>query len=121
MGFSTLESNTLTPFPFPITQMARTILFFWVSTLPFALCHDDYPVLGVCVLVFVISFGFIGLELVSMEMTDPFGIDANDFDQNQIAMLVFQDIYALVALFEGDETAFEIMKKMKHFSKIMHQ
>lgn len=111
-AFHKLEANMLTPIPFPVTQMARTILFFFVFTLPFALCHDDYSLFGVSILVFILSFGFIGLEYVSMEMTDPFGDDENDFDDSTIAMMVFEDIYAMVNFTEGEDTALEIMEEM---------
>ena len=31
-------------------------------------------------LVFLLTFGFSGLEIVSIEMSDPFGVDSTDFD-----------------------------------------
>ena len=65
--------------------MARTILVFWVYTLPFALQHTPYPLWGICMLVFILTYGFIGIEAVCVEMSDPFGDDANDFDQVNLA------------------------------------
>lgn len=31
-------------------------------------------------MVFLMTYGFVGLELVAIELDNPFGNDANDFD-----------------------------------------
>jgi len=35
---------------------------------------------GILLSTFFITYGFVGLEYVSMELDDPFGDDPNDFD-----------------------------------------
>jgi predicted membrane chloride channel (bestrophin family) len=69
-----------TPFPFPLVQMARTFMFIYIYTLPFALLNlaDNVWVHGA--IVFLVTYGFVGLETVSIELDDPFGEDDNDFD-----------------------------------------
>ena len=74
-----------TPYPFPFVQMLRTILFFYVLTLPFALVNDIEQLLPFLFTVFLITYGFIGLELISIEMDDPFGDDPNDFNVDALA------------------------------------
>lgn len=50
-----------TPFPFPLVQMARTFLFFYIYTLPFALLNDaSKPLAHLCV-VFMVSI-LLGME-----------------------------------------------------------
>lgn len=75
-----------TPVPFPLIQMARTFLFFYIFTVPFALLSDTgsspYAHIGI---VFILTFGFKGLEAVAMELDDPFGDDPNDFDNLAMA------------------------------------
>ena len=65
--------------------MARTILIFWVYTLPFALQHTPYPLWGMCGIMFLLTYGFMGIESVCLEMSDPFGDDPTDFDQVNLA------------------------------------
>lgn len=65
--------------------MARTILIFWLYTLPFALQHTPYPLWGICVIIFLLTYGFMGLESVCIDMSDPFGDDPTDFDQVNLA------------------------------------
>lgn len=51
-------------------------------------------------LVFFVTFGFVGLEFVSIEFDDPFGDDPNDFDVLGLARVVFEDIY--ISLYDID-------------------
>jgi predicted membrane chloride channel (bestrophin family) len=54
--------------------MARTFLFFFVFTMPFVLCHDNFPYpFEPLTMIFLITFGFVGVEIVCMELNDPFG------------------------------------------------
>jgi predicted membrane chloride channel (bestrophin family) len=41
---------------------------------------DPSPIYIHCIGTFFVTAAFIGLELVSIELDDPFGHDANDFD-----------------------------------------
>lgn len=100
-AFHDLEGMVTTPFPFPIVQMARSSLFVWLISLPFGLVQDQYPLHGMCFMVFLLTFGFIGLEYVSIEMSDPFGIDATDFDIFSMAEITFEDIYVTILNVDG--------------------
>mmetsp|Transcript_8191 Transcript_8191/g.11701 ORF Transcript_8191/g.11701 Transcript_8191/m.11701 type:complete len:123 (-) Transcript_8191:67-435(-) len=90
-----------TPFPFPLVQMARTFMFLWVFTLPLALIGSDYGVAGIVSLIFILTYGFLGLEYVSMELDDPFGDDPNDFNDMEMAKMAFEDIYITMLRTDG--------------------
>ena len=92
--FLIIRSNIIsTVFSTALVQMGRMILIFWVLTLPFALQHSPYPLWGECMLIFLLTFGFFGLEFVCIEMSDPFGTDANDFDQVNLARVSFHQFF----------------------------
>ena len=74
-----------TPYPFPLVQMTRTILIFYIYTLPFALANDITSPVPYLLIIFLITYGFIGMELICVEIDDPFGDDPNDFDVNAMA------------------------------------
>lgn len=77
--FHNLRQLIVTPMPFPLVNMAKIFLFLWVFTIPFSLCHFTFKG-GVTVpvtIIFLITFGFMGLEYVSMELSDPFGEDVS--------------------------------------------
>jgi predicted membrane chloride channel (bestrophin family) len=101
-AFHGLARLVSTKFPFPLVQMNKTFLLVWTFTLPCALCHDDFnqPFL-VMFLVFLTTFGFLGLEFVSMDLADMFGDDPCDFDNLGYAQLCFEDIYISVYKQDG--------------------
>eukprot|EP00565_Helicotheca_tamesis_P000730 CAMPEP_0185732368 /NCGR_PEP_ID=MMETSP1171-20130828/15898_1 /TAXON_ID=374046 /ORGANISM="Helicotheca tamensis, Strain CCMP826" /LENGTH=252 /DNA_ID=CAMNT_0028401831 /DNA_START=401 /DNA_END=1159 /DNA_ORIENTATION=- len=111
-AFHGLKKLMTTPFPFPLVQMARTFLFFWVFTIPFAIVGDISDPIDAMIINFFITYGFIGLEYVSMELDDPYGDDANDFDDLGMAQLVFEDIYITIYKTDGAESADELRSRV---------
>lgn len=101
-----------TPYPFPLVQMTRTILFFYIFTLPFALATDIQETFPYLAIIFIITYGFVGLELISIEIDDPFGQDPNDFDVGAMAKIVYQDIAIFIKDVDGEEAAEEIKKSI---------
>lgn len=69
-----------TPLPFTMIQMGRTFLFLWTFTMPFALVGIVDEIVSVLVFVFFLTYGFVGLEFVSMKLLYPFGDSINDID-----------------------------------------
>ncbi len=69
-----------TPLPFPLLQMARTFLFLWTFSLPFVLRGVVDEAFVSYVFVFFLTYGFIGLELVSLQLLHPFGDGINDLN-----------------------------------------
>ena len=78
-GFYGMRKFLTTPVPFPMVQMARTFLFCYVFTIPFTFLSDSV-VSGIyhAIAVFIITYGFLGLETCAIELDNPFGDDPND-------------------------------------------
>lgn len=102
-----------TPMPFPMVQMARTMMFLWVFTLPFALASDSSTLLVHCVVVLLLTYAFLGLETVSLQLDDPFGTDENDFDNLGMAKTVFEDVIRSIDMVDGTEWAMKVRANMK--------
>jgi len=94
-----------TPFPFPLVQMTRTFLFVWVFSLPLAIMDDIIRLPALFLIIFFVTYGFVGLEYVAMELDDPFGDDPNDFDVRGLSEVVFDDIFIAVHDIDGKEAA----------------
>jgi len=107
-GFRVL---VFTPYPFPLLQMTRTFLFFWVYTLPMVLLKD-YRIWSVIVIVVSVSFGFIGVEYVSMSLDDPFGDETNDVDEHGMSLLVYEDIYLAIYRTDGPDAAIALRDRV---------
>lgn len=101
-GFRVL---VFTPYPFPLVQMTRMFLFFWVYSLPLVLVEELDSLADTVIIIFLITFGFVGTEYVSMALDDPFGDSANDIDQHGMALLVYEDIYLSVYRSDGHKAA----------------
>ena len=108
-GFRVL---TLTPYPFPLVQMTRMFLFFWVYSLPLVLVDQMGALYNSLLMVFLITFGFIGIEYVSMTLDDPFGHDVNDVDQTGMSELVFEDVYLTIYKVDGLQAARNVKKRV---------
>uniref|UniRef100_A0A7S1BR48 Bestrophin homolog n=1 Tax=Corethron hystrix TaxID=216773 RepID=A0A7S1BR48_9STRA len=92
-----------TPFPFPLLQMSRVFLFAWVLTLPFAVLHDLSKIGASVFVIFFMTFGFMGLEFVAMELDDPFGNDDNDLEIFGMSQVLYEDIYIFLYDIDGSE------------------
>ena len=101
-----------TPFPFPLVQMTRTFMFFYVFTVPFALLSDPSIPVAHCITIFVLTFGFMGLEYVAIELDNPFGEDDNDFDNLGMAYTAFEDTYLTILDTDGPEWTERLRTKM---------
>jgi predicted membrane chloride channel (bestrophin family) len=115
--FHKLKADISQPFPFPLAQMARTFLFVWVFSLPFCIAHDIRNVVLGSFLVFFATYGFVGMELVSIEMDDPYGDDPNDFDDVAFAQMTFEDIYITILKTDGLKRATKLRATVKDLAK----
>ena len=69
-----------TPLSFQLVQMGRTFLFLWTFTIPLVLRGVVGEIYSAMTFVFFLTYGFVGLELVSMKLMNPFGDGANDLN-----------------------------------------
>eukprot|EP00555_Chaetoceros_dichaeta_P010512 CAMPEP_0198253130 /NCGR_PEP_ID=MMETSP1447-20131203/3590_1 /TAXON_ID=420782 /ORGANISM="Chaetoceros dichaeta, Strain CCMP1751" /LENGTH=133 /DNA_ID=CAMNT_0043938667 /DNA_START=712 /DNA_END=1113 /DNA_ORIENTATION=+ len=105
-----LSKLITTPFPFPLVQKTRTILLVWLFTLPLSLVDDAGAPYEDMIMIFFVTYGFLGLEYVSIELDDPFGNDDNDFDNLGMAQRIYEDIYMTLFDNDGKEAAESLRK-----------
>lgn len=60
-GYHGLIKLIDTQFPFPLCQMNRTFVFFWVYSLPWVLYNDNIQLASLMLIVFFITYGEYGL------------------------------------------------------------
>ena len=90
--YQDLAKFSATPYPFPTAQMTRIFLFVWMFSLPFALLHDVSEPYSIILIIFFITYGFFGLEFVSIELDDPFGDDPNDLEMRALSSVVIRGV-----------------------------
>ena len=112
-GYYGIRNLMMTPTPFPLVQMAHTITIFYVYTLPFVFLKETQGNLLVdCFNIFIITYGFVGLILVSQELDDPFGDNPNDFDVTGYSEFAVDDIVTMIHDADGLEWADALRYKM---------
>jgi predicted membrane chloride channel (bestrophin family) len=94
--------------------MARTIVFLYVFTVPFVLLSDESGLAAHCFMVFILTFGFVGLACVAIEIDNPFGDDPNDFDHNAMATMTYEDIYLAILDVDGPEWTDKLRARMQN-------
>jgi predicted membrane chloride channel (bestrophin family) len=68
-----------TPLPFALIQMGRAFLFLWTFSMPLVLLQGPFTDLGTAMIfLFFLTYGFVGLEFVSMKLASPFGDGIHD-------------------------------------------
>jgi predicted membrane chloride channel (bestrophin family) len=111
-GYYGMRKFLTTPVPFPLVQMARTFLFLYVFSVPFVLLGDTSSETAHCISVFLLTYGFMGLEMVAIELDNPFGNDPNDFDNAGLALACYEDTYLTILDVDGREAADNLRMKM---------
>ncbi|KAG7368456.1 bestrophin, RFP-TM, chloride channel [Nitzschia inconspicua] len=78
-SYNSLLILASTPLPFPLVQMGRAFLFLWTFSMPLVLLGGPFSqVWGAQIFLFFLTYGFIGLELVSIKLSEPFGNSRDD-------------------------------------------
>lgn len=112
-GWFGMRKFLTTPVPFPLIQMTRTLVMVYVFSLPLVFLKEPVVLIWEhCVVVFLLTYGFVGLELVSIELDDPFGNDDNDFDCLAYARMVFEDTFLMINDTDGPEYADIVRRRM---------
>jgi hypothetical protein len=79
-GFRNVRKYLVAPLPLPWVQLGRIFVLAYVFTLPFALLGPGLNLRGseVVFIVFLMTYGFVGCELLFVEINDPFAVSRND-------------------------------------------
>lgn len=72
----------------------------------------DYRVWSSLLIISLVSFGFIGIEYVSIALDEPFSDDTNDVDEHGMALLVYEDIYLAIYRTDGPAAAFALRERV---------
>jgi hypothetical protein len=82
-------------------------VFAYVFTLPFALLSPDLNLKGIQIifLVAIMTYGFVGCELLFVELDDPFAEDPNDLPLAEEARAAMEDIALSLYYADGKEAA----------------
>ena len=112
-GYREYRKILTAPLPLPWVQLARIFVFAYCFTLPFALFDRDLD-LGLVqsfFILLIVTYGFVGCELLYVELDDSFGNDANDLPVVEESEAAITDILLSLASVDGVNVAKNVRKK----------
>ena len=114
-GFHGIRVYLNIPLPYSMVQMSRIFLLLYVFTMPFAILSADLKLgdVQVVLLVFIMTYGFMGLELVSTNLEDPFGSDPADLPVIEITKELMEDVFLMISRVDGLDAALRLRDRMK--------
>lgn len=80
LGFNQAHKVAMVPFPFPFAQMVSLLLVMLYVTLPFYLDNFTKNVFITPLISFLLPMCYSGLNMIAIELEEPFGMDYNDVD-----------------------------------------
>jgi predicted membrane chloride channel (bestrophin family) len=116
-GYRGIRKYLVAPLPLPWVQLGRIFVLSYVFTLPFALLSPDLNMRGIqnIFLTFIITYGFVGCELLFVELDDPFAEDPNDLPLAEEARAAVQDSIMSLYYVDGEEAAIKLEKEIPAF------
>lgn len=83
-----------TPIPFSHNAFIKMFIIIYIFILPFGLANSfEYLTIPA---VLVMAFAMLGIEVISEEIENPFGLDANDLPTGQLADTIRNDVYEIL-------------------------
>ena len=83
-----------TPIPFSHGAFIKMFIMIYIFILPFGLANTfEYLTIPA---VLVMAFAMLGIEVISEEIENPFGLDANDLPTGQLADTIRNDVYEIL-------------------------
>jgi hypothetical protein len=114
-SYNNLLVLSSTPLPFPLVQMGRVFLFLWTFSMPLVLLGGPFSGFWAAQLfLFFLTYGFIGLELVSIKLSDPFGDSRDDV---QIASIRYATKLGISADLKGTELHMTLSERRLQFAR----
>ena len=105
-----IRKYLVAPLPLPWVQLGRLFTFAYVFTLPFALLSANLALKGIQVifLTLIMTYGFVGCELLFVELNDPFAEDPNDLPLVEELRATIEDIMLSLYYVDGKETILKL-------------
>jgi putative membrane protein len=95
-----------TPIPFSHSAFIKLFILIYILILPFGLANMfGYLTIPA---VMVMAFAMLGIEVISEEIENPFGIDANDLPTGVLADTIRGDVYEILNV--GSEVGYAVRK-----------
>lgn len=103
-----------TPIPFSHSTFIKLFVIIYLAILPFGLVH----IFGYLTIpaVMIMGFAMLGVEVISEEIENPFGLDANDLPTGSIADGIRESVYEIMHV----QSSFVEHKREQKEADVLH-
>ncbi|HAS38828.1 MAG TPA: hypothetical protein DCS93_00045 [Microscillaceae bacterium] len=102
-----------TPIPFSHSSFIKAFITVYVITLPFGIIDSFHEIYFAITATVLISYALIGVEIISEEIEDPFGNEANDLPLTHLSNIIKKNVYdALEVTYEKEISPVKLEDKL---------
>jgi ion channel-forming bestrophin family protein len=83
-----------TPIPFSHSTFIKIFIMIYIFILPFGLVHS-FGYLAIPAVV-IMAFAMVGIELISEEIENPFGLEANSLPTGHLSDVIRENVYEIL-------------------------
>ena len=103
-----------TPIPFSHSTFIKMFTIIYILILPVGLV-DVFEYMTIPA-VFVMAFAMLGVEIISEEIENPFGLDANDLPTSQMSVTIRENVYEILKV----NLEYKSVKKQRKEADVLH-
>ena len=98
------ERIKATPIPFAHNFFIKLLIITYTGLVPFVLCSLFDSVFGPILMTMLVAYALIGIEFISVEIEEPFGLDCNDLPTHNLAVKIQKNVHEILSVtLEGVE------------------
>lgn len=90
------ERIKATPIPFAHNFFIKLLIISYTGLVPFVLTSMLESFIGPVIMTMLVAYALIGIEFISVEIEEPFGLDCNDLPTHNLAVKIQKNVHEIL-------------------------
>lgn len=90
------ERIKATPIPFAHNFFIKLLIISYTGLVPFVLTSMLESFIGPVIMTMMVAYALIGIEYISVEIEEPFGMDCNDLPTHNLAVKIQKNVHEIM-------------------------
>lgn len=90
------ERIKATPIPFAHNFFIKLLIMLYLGLVPFVLTSMLESFIGPVIMTMMVGYALIGIEFISVEIEEPFGMDCNDLPTHNLAVKIQGNVHEIL-------------------------
>lgn len=92
------ERIKATPIPFAHNFFIKLLIISYTGLVPFVLTSMLESFIGPVIMTMMVAYALIGIEYISVEIEEPFGMDCNDLPTHNLAVKIQKNVHEIMGV-----------------------